>query len=595
MSAQQQVGPKVAFRQLYGIMSPRRRMHFVAVLALMLLGGIAETATIASVLPFLSLLAGEQNTPFSWLVDLLARFELAGATQRVSAAAFLFMGVALAAAAVRLLLAWSSQSFVFRLGHDIAVEINRRILLQPYSFHTEHNSSEVLASLEKGQVMVAMLLQMMQASAAAVLAAFIIVALIRVDPFTATIAASAFALLYLLVSAIAARALARNSRNSARAYDERLKLLQESLGGIRDVIIDHSQRVHIEAFRAVDRRFTEARTSTTFIAAAPRFIVEAAGMVVIAALALALTARAGALAPAVPILGAMALGAMRLLPFLQQLYLSWSGLAGHRDVVAHVLALLRLPVPDAPDGDEAAPPLPFTDSIRFEAVTFFYPNARAPALRDVNLTIPRGSRIALMGRSGSGKSTFGDLLMGLLEPTEGRIMVDDAVLTGDTRRAWRRSIAHVPQSIFLADASVARNIAFGIAPDQINHERMAEAVRIAQFEEVVEALPEGLETLIGEGGVRLSGGQRQRLGLARAIYKDAPVLVLDEATNALDAATESAVLAALDEFAARGRTVLIITHRPSTVAGCDRIIRLEAGRMVAGDGPDALPSARAKA
>lgn len=594
MSAQQ-IGPGDAFRQLYAIMSPRRRLHFGAVLALMLIGGIAETATIASVLPFLSLLAGEQGMAFAWLGDLLATFGVAGAAERVTAAAFLFMGVAVAAAAVRLLLAWSSQSFVFQLGHDIAVEINRRILAQPYRFHTEHNSSEVLASLEKSHVLVAMLLQLMQAAAAAVLGLFIIAALIRIDPFAAAVAASAFALLYLLVSAVAARALTRNSKASASAYHERLKLLQESLGGIRDIIIDQSQRLHVEAFRAVDRRFTDARTSTAFISVAPRFVVEAAGMAVIAVLAIALTARAGALGPAVPILGAMALGAMRLLPFLQQLYMSWSALAGNRDTAADVLAMLRLPVPDLAAGDEQAPRLPFAEAIRFDGVSFSYPNAKAPALSDIDLTIRRGSRIAIVGRSGSGKSTFGDLLMGLIEPTQGRILVDDIVLTGDTRRAWRRSIAHVPQAIFLADTSIARNIALGIDISAIDHERMAEAVRIAQFDEVVKALPDGLDTLIGERGVRLSGGQRQRLGLARAIYKDAPMLVLDEATNALDNATESEVLRALEEFSAAGRTILIITHRPSTIAGCDQVIRIEAGRIVAGKGSDMLAPARAKA
>jgi ATP-binding cassette subfamily B protein len=594
MSARQQLGLTDAFRQLYSIMSRRRRAHFAAVLALMLLGGLAETATIASVLPFLSLLAGEESTPFTWLVDMLAQLGLASAAERVNAAALLFVGVALAAAAIRLLLSWASQSFVFQLGHEVAVEIHRRILLQRYSFHTQHNSSEVLASLEKGHVLVGVLLQLMQAAAALVIATFIIAALIRIDPFTAAVAASAFAFLYLLGSAAAARALARNSAISATAYDDRLKLLQESLGGIRDVIIDQSQEVHVQAFTAVDRRFTQARTSTAVISVAPRFIIEAAGMVVIAALALALTAREGGLAPAVPILGAMALGGMRLLPFLQQLYYSWSVFTGNRHVALQVVELLRLPMPDAQSEAPPPPRLPFTKQIRFEGVGFTYPTGKGPALRGIDLTIAHGSRTAIVGRSGSGKSTLGDLLMGLLEPTEGRVLIDGVALEGESRRAWRRSIAHVPQSIFLADASILSNIAFGVPEERIDAERIETAVRLAQLSEVVAALPEGLRTRIGEGGVRLSGGQRQRLGLARAIYKNAPVLVLDEATSALDSETESQLLAALDEYAAQGRTIVIITHRMSTTAGCDRLIRLDAGQVVAADLTPPIPGARAQ-
>jgi ABC-type multidrug transport system fused ATPase/permease subunit len=574
-------------------MSPQRRGQFVAVLVLMLIGGLAEMAAIASVLPFLSLLAGEQSTPFLWIVELLADLGLGTAAERVQAAALLFMAVAVFAAVVRLLLAWSSQSFIYQLGHDIAVEINRRILLQPYSFHTQHNSSEVLASLETTQILVSgVLMQLMHGVTSAVIAGAIVSVLVSIDPFTAAAAAGGVGLIYIVISSFAARRLARDSEASGKAYGERLQLVQESLGGIRDIIIDRSQDIYLDAFRAVDWRLAQARSRTSFISSAPRFLIEAAGMVVIAALALALSQRSGGLTAAIPVLGGMALGALRLLPFLQQLYASWTVLAGNRAVAARVLKLLQLPVSDEFDSRAAVPPLPFHGEIRFENVTFAYAGARRPALHDVDFALPSGARVALVGRSGTGKSTLADLLMGLLEPSSGRILIDGVALSSETRARWRMAIAHVPQSVFLADTSVRRNIAFGVPDQLVDAARLERAIRLAHLESVIAALPDGVDTIIGEGGIRLSGGQRQRLGLARAIYKDSQVLVLDEATNALDRETEAAILEGLNEYAGDRRTIVIITHRPSAITSSDFTVRLESGgsvRIVDGSNSGAEP------
>jgi len=225
------------------------------------------------------------------------------------------------------------------------------------------------------------------------------------------------------------------------------------------------------------------------------------------------------------------------------------------------------------------PALPLLDRIRVDNVSFAYASRRGPALQNISFDIPCGARIALIGKTGSGKSTLADLLMGLIEPAEGRITVDGVPLTHDNRRNWQRSIAHVPQAIFLADASIERNIAFGVPADAIDRKRVIDAARKAQLDEFVHALPEGYDTHVGERGVRLSGGQRQRLGIARAIYKEASVLVLDEATSALDDATEAAVMEALDQLGDEGRTIILIAHRLSTVSRADIVVRLDNGRL----------------
>jgi ATP-binding cassette subfamily B protein len=419
----------------------------------------------------------------------------------------------------------------------------------------------------------------MQAGIAVFISLFIVIALILVDPFTALAAAAAFSLIYLLVSAATRRRLALNSEIIGSTWDERVKIVQESLGGIRDVIIDSSQAVYVDAFERVDDRFTVAKTNTAFIGAAPRFVIEALGMILIAILASVISAREGGFAGALPILGALALGAQRLLPLLQQIYVGWSLAAGNSSVLAQVLDLLRLPADEEGAAEKQAKPLPLGERISVEHVGFAYAGRRAPALQDVSFDIPRGCRVALIGRTGSGKSTLADLLMGLIEPGAGRITVDGVPLTRENRRSWQRSIAHVPQAIFLADASIARNIAFGVPPDAIDRKRVIAAGRKAQLDEFVAALPEGYDTHAGERGVRLSGGQRQRLGIARAIYKEASVLVLDEATSALDDATEAAVMQALDQLGDEGRTIIMIAHRLSTVSRAEIVVRLDNGRL----------------
>jgi ATP-binding cassette subfamily B protein len=585
LHALDQIGLWASLRQIYRFISHERRRYFKFVVLLMVLGSFAELATIGAVLPFLALLADPSRLDYlPFLAGLFSAVGAVSGQERLAAATALFVGIALLAGLIRLQLAWASQSFVFKLGHELSVEIQKRILFQPYSFHISWNSSSLISSLEKVQMLVfQMLLPLMQALTAVLMSAFIVVALIYVDPSTAIAAAVAFTAIYLGISAATRRRLERNSRIVGPAYDERVKIIQESLGGIRDVIIDSSQSIYLETFRSIDLRLNEARINTAFIGAAPRFVIEGLGMVLIAVFAILISEREGGLAPALPILGALALGAQRLLPLLQQVYNGWTIAAGNSSTIIDVLGLLRLPLPDAESYAPASEPLPLDDRIRVEQVSFTYGAGRARALENVTFDIPRGSTVALIGTTGSGKSTLADLIMGLLEPTRGRISIDGVAINRTTRQRWWRSIAHVPQAIFLADSSIARNIAFFRGPTEpVDMDRIVSAAKTAQLHEFVETLPDGYDTFVGERGIRLSGGQRQRLGLARAIYKQAPVLILDEATSALDDATEAAVMKSVEALGGRdGRTIIIIAHRLSTVARCDMIARLEQGRLVA--------------
>ena len=574
--------------RLYEAAPRKRRRQFYALLALMLVGTLAELATIGAVVPFIASLASlEADSTAGPLGRLFADIGSMIGGDGVVAATGLFVVIVLIAGALRLQLAWSMRNFTSGIGHDLAVEIQRRALSQPYSFHVGQNSSRFLAALDLVQSLVFdVLLQVMQGGIALFMSLFIVAALIAIDPLIALASAAAFALIYVAISALAAPKLARNSETLRATHDRRVRIVQESLGGIRDVIIDGSRDVIVDEFERVNRRYGLTRVTTGFIATAPRFVIEAAGTALIAIVAFAIARRDGSIAEALPTLGALAIGAQRLLPLAQQVYAAWSNVAGRRTVVSQVLDLLTLPLDERESVQPSLPPLPLRECIIFDRIGFAYPGRRGLALDNVTLEIPRGSKIGIVGRTGSGKSTLADLLMGLLEPTDGRITVDGVPLEGDARRRWQRSIAHVPQAIFLADASIARNIAFGLPNEPVDMDRVAHAARKAQLIDFVDELPEGFATHVGERGVRLSGGQRQRLGIARAIYKRAPVLVLDEATSALDEATETALLQALLESGGEEQTVIIIAHRSSTVAGCENIVRLDGGRIVASGDPE---------
>ena len=487
----------------------------------------------------------------------------------------------LVSAAVRMLLLWATTRFSLTAGVALSCETYRKTLYQPYLVHVARNSSGVISGLtyKINTVVFGVITPVLVLASSAVLLVAIVATLIAVDPLVAVAAATTLGIAYGTVTWLTRKRLARNSRRISDGQTQLLKTLQDGLGGIRDVVLDGTQPVYCEIYRQADVPLRTAQCNNTFISQSPRFGMEAIGMVLIAGLAYALSLRPGGIASALPVLGALALGAQRLLPALQQAYSAWQSIAGNRDSLADVVELL-----DQPVADElmAAPPAPLQleQEIRFDGVRFRYSQGAPWVLEDIDLVIPKGSRVGFVGSTGSGKSTLLDVLMGLLVPAAGTLRIDGRAIEGQLLRAWQRTIAHVPQSIYLADATVAENIAFGVPRDQIDMQRVRRAAEQAQVATFIESTPEGYEATVGERGVRLSGGQRQRIGIARAMYKQASVLVLDEATSALDTATERSIMQTIDRLD-RSLTILMIAHRLTTVQGCDIIVELEQGRVVA--------------
>jgi ATP-binding cassette, subfamily B, bacterial PglK len=568
-------------RRLLTHLSPRRRWQLAGLSVLMIVGAVAELATLGAVLPFLAVLADPGlSSKYPLLQQLFSMLGWRGEGSILLPATILFAVVALGAAAIRMLLSWASFKFSFGVGADIGVEVYRRTLHQPYKFHMARNTSEVIAGLSKAQLIVGSVINpLVQGALSLLLSLAILGALIRIDPFTALTASLGFGAIYLVVTLATRRRLGANSRIFAENETRRVQAVQEGLGAIRDILIDGTQNVYVNRFWTTDSAARRVQAVNSFIGMAPRYLIESLGMVMIAALACWLSLRPEGLSGAAPVLGALAIGAQKLMPQIQQIYYGWATLRGNQSILADVIALLEQPIPDEYSNPSLGGPMHLDHGIVLHNLSFRYRNDGPEVIRQLTLQIPRGSRVGFIGRTGSGKSTVIDLIMGLLEPTSGGVEIDGRPLTSANRRAWQARIAHVPQSIYLADSSIAENIAFGLDARDIDQRRVREAARTAQLAEFIETLPRQYQTAVGERGVLLSGGQRQRIGLARAFYKQADVLVLDEATSALDDATEKAVMHAIHSLG-KDITVLTVAHRVTTLLGCDRIFELKNGSLL---------------
>lgn len=568
--------------RLWKHLSQRRRHQFVLLVVLMLVSAFAEVVSLGAVLPFLGILVTPERVLNHPLVaDLAQGLGITSADQLVLPLTLAFGTIAVIAGAIRIFLTWASTKLAFSTGADLGIEVYRRTLYQPYWVHASQNSSEVIAGIinKTDAVVFSVLVPLLAFLSSTVLVVIIMIALIATDPVIALLAGVGFGLSYVLITWLARRHLRRNSYRIANEQTQVLKALQEGLGGIRDVLLDGAQSVYCDVFRRADLTLRQAQGSTVFIGGSPRYAMEAIGMVVIAALAYFLSKEVGGISSALPILGMLALGAQRLLPSLQQIYYSWASITGYQVSLADTIALLDQPLPQE-FLEPATTQLLIQDAIRLDAVRFRYTEEGPWVLDDLNLVIAKGTRVGFVGSTGSGKSTTLDLLMGLLMPTEGQLLVDGQPVSGSHLRAWQRNIAHVPQSIYLADTTLAENIAFGVPAEAIDMEKVKRAARQAQIADFIEKSPEGYQAYVGERGVRLSGGQRQRIGIARALYKQASVLVLDEATSALDNATEQLVVDAMGALNS-DLTILFVAHRLTTVRHCDLIVELEHGRVVA--------------
>lgn len=562
-------------RGLWRHIARRRRRQLLLLMVLMVCASLAEALSLGLTLPFLSALTSPEQIAQNRLGRMLmAAFDLQHPRDLLLP---LSVGFGLAAAlsgGMRTTLLWAQTKLAHSVGADLSAQMFERSLNQPYQTHLSRNSSETISGItdKSDSVVYHSLLPALAIVASIVLLLSIVTTLLLISPVASLSTLTIFGAAYLVIMVLTRKRLARNSLIISREAVHVLKILREGFAGIRDVLLDGSQETHCTDYRNASARLRRSAASVQIISGMPRFGIEAFAMLLIAVVAYLLVVDADGSTSAVPILGVLALGAQRILPLLQQLFSAWSSVMASRVTLQDAIGLLDQPL-TAEAMQPPPPPMAFDHEIAVSHVKFQYPERSAPVFSDISLSIAKGAKVGFIGSTGSGKSTFIDLIMGLLPPTSGAILIDGVPLDRRNARAWQANIAHVPQSIFLADRSIAENIALGVPRDAIDLNSVRHAARLAQLAQTIESWEYQYDTLVGENGVRLSGGQRQRIGIARALYKKARVIVLDEATSALDSATEASVMNTIDGLG-QDMTVLIIAHRLSTLQHCDLIFEL---------------------
>jgi ABC-type multidrug transport system fused ATPase/permease subunit len=573
-------------------LSSRRQAQICLLLLLMLFSAIAELVSLGTVVPFLSVLSNPYQLWSLPIVKASASYlGIISANQLVMPCIILFAVAACLSGIVRISNLWANARIAALIGSDLSCEAYERTLYQPYIVHVNQNSAAIIAGTTSQLVrIVSALTSVLQLATSAFVACALILGLLVISTPIALGSILLLGCCYALFSVKARHSLRNNSKMISVATQHQIKALQEGLGGIRDVIIDGNQSSYLDIYRKADLPQRILQSNNQFITTFPRYAIESLGLIAIATVSATLYSKQSLGVDALPLFGAFALGAQRLLPAVQVIYGSWSGIRGCTADFHCLLELLSQPLPSALSPER---PFSFRDRISLTNIFFRYHRDSEFVLRGLSLTIRKGERIGIIGSTGSGKSTTMDILLGLLPPTTGTICIDGHDLWNPAQptlqSSWMSAVAHVPQNIFLTDASIAENIAFGVPQQNINMERVVKAAQHANISDYIDSCKHGYKSFVGERGIRLSGGQRQRIGIARALYKDAKILVLDEATSALDNDTEASVIDTIESLG-NDLTIIMIAHRLSTLSRCDRIIRLSHGVAVVGGHPSTLTS-----
>lgn len=568
---------------LWAQISGLRKRQLIKLTAVMVFTACADVFSIGMLFPFLGLLAGSTVEITSRLpVDLLTRVGLVNGTLSVfDVITVVFCLATLFAGLLRLYLLWLTSRISFGIGSDLSLKIYRSALYKPYKLHISQSSSLILSALSnKVDIVIYQIINpILLAISSLIIFASIMVSLFVFRPVLTLVIFVGFGVIYGLIVLVTKNKLESNSKSISTSSIGSIKIIQEGLGAIRDIIIDKSQEIYCEDFKSNDERLRRAQSSNQFIGGSPRSLVEMLGIILIAMIALIFSRYSKEGVAVIATLGVLALGVQRLLPLLQQLYHSWANITGSESQLKEVVDLLNQPHEKIKvDLLQAGKNIVFSKAIEVKNLGFSYSEGAPFVLKNVNLIINKGERLGIVGPTGSGKSTFLDILMGLLIPTTGTISVDGLVIDDQTVHAWQSKICHVPQDIYLSDKTIMENIAFGVGEGAIDIDKVRKSAIRAELDQTIEKWPEQYKTVVGERGVKLSGGQRQRIGIARALYKQSELIIFDEATSSLDGITEIAVMKSLESISKK-ETIILVAHRVSTLQTCDRIVEIKNGTL----------------
>jgi ATP-binding cassette, subfamily B, bacterial PglK len=573
-------------REFFSLLTRQQRRRLLRLQVLIVIMAFAELASVLAIGPFMAVVGDmsrlQGDGRLAWAYRLSG---LESPEAFLTLLGVMVLLVLLLAALLSMYTTWRLSLYSAQVGAELSSRLYRYYLYQPWLFHSGENTSGLInkVSQEVQRTTHRIINPCMRLNAKLVMVSLMTVAIFLYNPVIAVSGALIFAASYLLLYKTVRRFLVANGRRISRAQAKRFKLMTEGFGGIKDLLLLHRQESFTSRFDKASNSVARGQGVTQGLSEAPRYAIElvAFGAVILLVLYL-LNLYEGNLGAILPALSIYALAGFKMLPAFQKIYSAISqirgNLAAYESIREDLLASRTSDSTVAGQPEAEITPLVPRQAIVLQDVVFDYPGKKGLALDGLTLTIPANRMVGLVGASGSGKSTAVDLLLGLIRPQQGRVMIDGVPLTPDNLRSWQAGVGFVPQQIFLADASILENVAFGIAREQIDEARAMEALRLAQLDDLIEKLPEGVETWIGERGVQLSGGQRQRIGIARALYQQARVLVLDEATSALDGITERRVMSDIQHLAGQ-MTIVLVAHRLTTVKECDIIYLLDGGKV----------------
>ncbi len=574
-------------RKIWSLLTSAERRSAVVLLGLMLIGTVLETLSVGLVIPAIALMTqSDYATKFPLLQSVLAKIGNPGQQALVVIGMIALVGVYVIKNLFLGFFAWRQNRFTFGLMEQLSQRLLTIYLRQPYTFHLQRNSAQLIRNvftevdLFTGNVVTPLMLVLAESLIICGLAAL----LLSIQPVGVLIVAGVIITASWVFSRLTRPFILRWGVLRQHHAGLRFQHMQQGLSGAKDIKLLGREAEFLRQFRTHNQHYARVGRLQNTLLQFPRLWLEVLAIGGLAMLVLTMLAQGSKLNTIMPMLGLFAAAAFRLIPSMSRVLAAFQSLRYGLPAIdiLHTELNLAAPTPGTRHGHG----LPFRETLEFYQVTYTYHGAPAPAISELSLAVRCGETVGFIGTSGAGKSTLVDILLGLLTPDSGEVRVDGTDIQGDLR-CWQDQIGYVPQAIFLTDDTLRRNVAFGLPNDQIDESAVDHAIKAAQLEEFVRSLPDGLETLVGERGVRLSGGQRQRIGIARALYHDPAVLVLDEATSALDTATERGVMEAVRALQG-SKTIFIVAHRLSTVQDCDRLYRLEKGRVIGEGKPEAI-------
>ena len=576
------INPFGILSKLRAILTRRQKQKSIILLLLFVVMALTQVIGVAAIFPFMNLvmdpgqLAG--NRILSFVYTLFGFRSVNSFILFIGIALFLFI---ILSNVVSALTVYARTRFVMGLNHELSSHLLAVYLAKPYPFFLNRNTSTLGKNLlaEVYQLTNGLLMPIFELVVNILIALTLVVVLFASDPISASVVLVVVGGCYVVINLKTRKKIRRSGRERLDANQGRYKITGEALSGIKTTKVLGREHFFIDQFNKDSRRFTEVETTIRVIREIPRYALDALAFGTIVLLIVILTIKGGSAAEVIPMVSLFAFAGYRMLPAMQAVFASVTSIYFNQPILDTLYEDL-VQGPTMPSTDPVEP-MQLNSEIVLDAIKFSYPDTSIPVLNHVDVTIRKNTTVSFVGATGSGKTTLIDIILGLLTAQEGALLVDGVPITAGNVRNWQQTIGYVPQDIFLSDDTVERNIAFGVAQQDIDRDRVIQAARIAALDSfITHDMKDGYDTIIGERGIRLSGGQRQRIGLARALYDNPPVLVLDEATSSLDGITETEVMDAI-KSASKDRTVIMIAHRLSTVQNCDVIYLMEKGDIIA--------------